>query len=154
MAPVFYESRASLNPEGTLLASSSFGGPVCLWDTATGREIARLVGHDTGSVDVAFHPDGDHLAVAGGNNHEITLWDLRRLGAGPLSEMRGLDEARYCRDHRGRDPHMEFSRASPAGEDGAADGLRGAAPHGQVARGLLDLRVGRPLARRVRFGNP
>jgi WD40 repeat protein len=30
-----------------------------------------------GRVDVlAFHPDGNHLAVAGGDNHEVTLWEL------------------------------------------------------------------------------
>lgn len=28
---------------------------------------------------LAFHPDGNRMAVAGGNNDEVTLWDLRRL---------------------------------------------------------------------------
>jgi WD40 repeat protein/uncharacterized caspase-like protein len=27
---------------------------------------------------LAFHPRGDYLAVAGGNDHELTLWDLSR----------------------------------------------------------------------------
>ena len=40
------DTRASLNPAGTLLAAGSVEGPVRLWDVATGREVARLEGHD------------------------------------------------------------------------------------------------------------
>ena len=38
----------ALNPAGTLLAAGSLEGPVRLWDVATGREVARLEGHDKG----------------------------------------------------------------------------------------------------------
>jgi WD40 repeat protein len=36
---------------------------------------------------LSFHPGGDYLAVAGGDDHEVTLWDLRRLKQGPVSVM-------------------------------------------------------------------
>jgi WD40 repeat protein len=36
---------------------------------------------------VAFHPDGKRLAVAGGDNHEVRLWDLDRMEK-PISEIR------------------------------------------------------------------
>jgi WD40 repeat protein len=32
--------------------------------------------HTYRAESLAFHPDGGHLAVAGGDNHEVSLWDL------------------------------------------------------------------------------
>ncbi len=37
---------------------------------------------------LAFHPGGQYLAVAGGENHEVTVWDLDRMQA-PLSRIAG-----------------------------------------------------------------
>jgi WD40 repeat protein len=37
---------------------------------------------------LAFHPDGKHLAVAGGDNQEVTLWDLANTRR-PASVVRG-----------------------------------------------------------------
>ena len=37
---------------------------------------------------LAFHPDGKRLAVAGGDNHEVRLWDLGRQEK--LSEIRSV----------------------------------------------------------------
>ncbi len=37
---------------------------------------------------LAFDPDGDFLAVAGGDNHEVTLWKLANLNK-PVSVLRG-----------------------------------------------------------------
>ncbi len=77
-----WENRACLNPDGTLLASGSVGGPVVLWDVATGREVNRLNGHgreqngdEIGSIDVAFHPDGSLLASTGFDG-TVRLWDV------------------------------------------------------------------------------
>jgi WD40 repeat protein len=38
---------------------------------------------------LAFSPQGNRLAVAGGQNHEVTLWDLRDFAKGPLSVLAG-----------------------------------------------------------------
>lgn len=52
---------------------------VLLYDLAQNQPAVSAVLSHAGSVDVlAFHPDGKHLAVAGGDNHEVTLWDLSR----------------------------------------------------------------------------
>jgi WD40 repeat protein len=56
----------------------------------TGREPRPLPAprHSYHAEALAFHPDGKRLAVAGGDNHEIRLWDLSKLER-PLSEIRG-----------------------------------------------------------------
>jgi WD40 repeat protein/serine/threonine protein kinase len=69
--------RAGLNPQGTLLAAGSQGGPVYLWDVATGREVTQLDGHESFSQDVAFHPDGSLLATTGADG-TVRLWDVAR----------------------------------------------------------------------------
>jgi eukaryotic-like serine/threonine-protein kinase len=84
--PRFWDNRASLNPAGTLLASGCAEGPVLLWDVATGREVARLEGHDGRSLDVAFHPDGSLLAAAG-ENGTVRLWDVATRA--PVAALRG-----------------------------------------------------------------
>jgi WD40 repeat protein len=38
---------------------------------------------------VAFHPDGNRLALAGGDDQEVTLWDIRQLPAKLLSKIAG-----------------------------------------------------------------
>lgn len=38
--------------------------------------LAATLNHSYHADCVAFHPDGKHLAVAGGENQEVTLWDL------------------------------------------------------------------------------
>ncbi len=74
------DQRASLSPDGTLLAAASDEGPVKLWNVATGREIARLNGHEKTSLDVDFHPEGGLLA-ASGRDGTIRLWDVTTLAS-------------------------------------------------------------------------
>src|SRR5437016_3421425 len=47
-----------------------------LWDTATGKNTATLLGHSLAVRSVAFSPDGKTLA-SGSGDHTIKLWDVR-----------------------------------------------------------------------------
>ncbi len=80
------DSRASVNPAGTLLAAGCAAGPVRLWDVATGREVARLEGHDKESKDAVFRPDGSLLATTGIDG-TVRLWDVATHA--PVAVLRG-----------------------------------------------------------------
>ncbi len=78
--------RVSLNPSETLLAAGCIDGTVRLWDVASGREVARLKGHDKYATDVAFHPDGSLLATTG-RDGTVRLWDVATRA--PVADLRG-----------------------------------------------------------------
>jgi WD40 repeat protein len=67
--------RAAFSPDGTLVAAGSHGGPVRLWNAATGERVAELAGHEARSGDVAFAPDGATLAT-GGDDRTVRIWDV------------------------------------------------------------------------------
>ncbi len=69
------DTRAALNPAGTLVAAGCAEGPVRLWDVRTGQELAQLKGHTKCSTDVSFDPDGRVLASAG-EDGTIQIWDV------------------------------------------------------------------------------
>ena len=81
-----WDSRASLNPAGTLLAAAAVEGPVQLWDVATRREVARLEGHDEEPKDTAFHPDGSLLATTE-RDGTVRLWNV--AARAPVAFLRG-----------------------------------------------------------------
>jgi WD40 repeat protein len=54
----------AVSPDGTLIASGSLYGTVCLWDLATGELKERLKGHLDTVLSVAFSPNGDRLYSA------------------------------------------------------------------------------------------
>ena len=63
------------SPDGTQLASTSWNGPIHLWDIATGQEVRRFEGH-TGTVSsVVFSQDGAQL-ISGAYDGTIRLWDV------------------------------------------------------------------------------
>lgn len=69
--------RVAFNSDGTLLASASGDGDCVVWDTTTGREVARLP-HDGGLTTVAFSPD-DQYVVTAGFEGIARLWDYRAM---------------------------------------------------------------------------
>jgi WD40 repeat protein len=66
------------------------GGGTYLFNLADGEPLAAA-GPDTSNyVDaLAFHPDGMRLAVSGGDDHDVTLWDLTRPGVPAVARIVG-----------------------------------------------------------------
>jgi WD40 repeat protein/serine/threonine protein kinase len=69
------DTRAVLNPQGTLLAGGSRDGLVRLWDVNTGEVVADLHGHESCVTDVAFSPVGSQLA-SGDEHGTVRLWNV------------------------------------------------------------------------------
>jgi WD40 repeat protein len=73
-----------LSPNGRMLATGSADGTIHLWETQTGRQIARMSYPSDGILCVAFSPDGQCLASSGGDPF-VHLWnaangkEVRRL---------------------------------------------------------------------------
>ena len=66
--------EVAFSPDGSLLAvASSFG--IWLYDAATSRELALLLGHTSGVLSVSFSPDGSTLA-SGSSDDTVKLWDV------------------------------------------------------------------------------
>jgi WD40 repeat protein len=53
------------SPDGTRLAAAAVGGPITVFDAATGRPAHELKGHGFGTAAVAWQPGGKLLASAG-----------------------------------------------------------------------------------------
>src|SRR5262245_2822913 len=63
-------------PDGKTLASVSSDGSLRLWETASGRELRRFLGHKGEVRCVAFAPDGKSL-LSGGADGTARLWDVK-----------------------------------------------------------------------------
>ena len=50
--------------------------PICLWEVATGKNVATFMGHPTDIQCLAFSPDSTILA-SGGYDGTILLWDMK-----------------------------------------------------------------------------
>ena len=57
-----------------MLATGHNRGEACLWEVATGKLCAKLIGHQLEVLGVAFSPDGKTLAT-GSIDDIIRLWD-------------------------------------------------------------------------------
>lgn len=64
------------SPDGKNLVSAGADGAIKLWNTATGKEIKSMQGHDGDVTSVAFSPDGRFL-VSGGRDGTVRLWDVK-----------------------------------------------------------------------------
>jgi WD40 repeat protein len=65
-----------LNGDGSSIVTGSEDGTACIWETATGRNIACMTHHDTVSI-VTFSPNGNYVASVSGKEVDVKLhvWD-------------------------------------------------------------------------------
>ncbi|MCW5554810.1 MAG: protein kinase [Verrucomicrobiae bacterium] len=71
----FFGSLA-VSPAGGLVAWSTGGGLVRLFDPAKGERIEDLHGHLTSVFGIAFSPDGRRLISTSGGREAVKLWDV------------------------------------------------------------------------------
>jgi WD40 repeat protein/transcriptional regulator with XRE-family HTH domain len=68
------------SPDGTRLVGGGSDGFVYVWDASDGTLLRRLVGHHEAIMSVAWSPDGNWLASAGGGREggQLFVWEAQR----------------------------------------------------------------------------
>ena len=86
----FLEETLAVSPNGELVAASSLGGQVLLFDAAKGELIGSFHGHLNTADGIAFSPDGRRLFSTNNGREAVKLWDV---GTGQeLLTLAGADE--------------------------------------------------------------
>lgn len=65
----------SISPDGNLVACGLYNGDILIFEFATQRQVARLIGHTNKTESIEFSSDGKRLASASGDN-TARLWDI------------------------------------------------------------------------------
>ena len=68
--------RLAVSPDGRLVAASTLGGEVRLFDPAKGELIESVHGHLNAAFGLAFSPDGRRLISGSGGREAVKLWDV------------------------------------------------------------------------------
>jgi WD40 repeat protein/serine/threonine protein kinase len=84
------------SPNGSIIASGSgfLGGPIQLWDAASGKSLGELKGHTSWICELVFSKDKDSLRLySASGDQTIRIWDVdQRL---PLAILRGSSDEIY-----------------------------------------------------------
>lgn len=73
-----------ISPDERIFAAGYSDGTAAWWDLKTRRQIAPFVGQHSGSVWVAFSPDGKFFATGGLKDGRLTLYDTVTRQPSPL----------------------------------------------------------------------
>jgi hypothetical protein len=65
----------AFSPDAALLATDGCNDGILILETATGKEVRRLAGHDGGTRALAFSPDGRRL-LSGGGDMTALIWEV------------------------------------------------------------------------------
>ena len=68
-------SQASLSLDGKIVAASH-GGVVCLWETASGKKLHRILTGQKSLVQLAFSADAKSLLTLGTGGQASAVWDV------------------------------------------------------------------------------
>jgi WD40 repeat protein len=71
-----FSDHLAVSPDGRLVASSTGGGQIRLFDPAKGELIRAQDGHMKAAFGLAFSPGGRRLISASGDREAIKLWDV------------------------------------------------------------------------------
>jgi WD40 repeat protein len=72
-------SGIAFSPDGKWIASSGNDATIRVWDSETGAEIFKLLGHIGATFSVAFSPDGQYLATSS-VDRTVKVWKLPKAG--------------------------------------------------------------------------
>jgi hypothetical protein len=108
----------AFSPNETALAAACADGTVRIWDLASRRERAALVGHQSTAEDARFSPDGSLLASLD-REGTVLVWNLRDLWLGLPFPYRVADaEALLARVEQETGLVLDGTEAVPSVADG------------------------------------
>ena len=66
----------AFSPDGTRIATGSYGATAKVWDAQSGKELLTLKGHSSSVNSVSFSPDGKRI-VTGSYDDTAKVWDAQ-----------------------------------------------------------------------------
>jgi WD40 repeat protein len=78
-----------VTPDGSRILTGSYDRGARIWDAASGRELARLTGHEGWVTSVAVTPDGTRI-VTGSWDNTARIWDLFPSGQALIDDAKNV----------------------------------------------------------------
>jgi WD40 repeat protein len=111
--------RICFSPDARLLAHGRAGGGVGLWDTASGKEVGRLTGHQGSIETLEFDPDSKTLTT-GSRDTTGLVWDATRFAQRGKAPTTPLDVEARWKDLAGDDATTAYDAVNAFSADPAA----------------------------------